>query len=605
MSGWSKLFAPAGSCPGIGYIGRIIMTTSMTSTSDKAAALGKHAQQASASRTRSSRMMFVAISGVLAIGAFALFTRSSLNWLTTNSAMANFETHTVGRETFNVDLIEKGEMQAAKSTDIISEVEGQSTIIWLIPEGTPVKKGDLLVELASDKIDDRVRQEELKESNAITAYESAQAELEIQQDKNASDIRKGHLVIELAQIELEKYEKGEWMQKQKDANIAIDQAQMLLERREQDFKAADELLGRGFITQTEYDEDEFNHSKAIWDLEKAKNAKLVLSQYTHIVDLRRRQSDLEEAQKELNRIKKNAQAEERKKTRNLEGNHKELDLIQDQLANLRQQKKNCRLTASAPGFVVYYSGGGGRHMMSGSQIKEGETVYERQIIMQIPDTSEMVVKLRVHEAKTNKLAIGQRAIVEVEGLPGKQFNGRVNKIAAIADTQNRWLNPDLKEYETEVLMDETTELLKPGVTAHVRILVETIENQPAVPVQAVFTKGPNQYVFVSESGSPTPKIVQLGAIGTDWAQINSGVNENDKVLLAFDDKLRRLISTESATADASDNSANSHRPAGEQGQKKRGGRRPGSPGKLGASPGAGNHEKAKTNAKPSNHGTPS
>jgi len=519
--------------------------------------------------------------------------------------MDNLETHTVARETFNVDLIEKGEMQAAKSADIISKVEGQSTIIWLIPEGTSVKKDDLLVELASDKIDERVRQEELKETNAITAFESAQAELEIQQDKNASDVRKGQLKIELAQIELEKYEKGEWMQKQKDATIAIDQAQMLLERREQDFKAAGELLGRGFITQSEYDEDEFNHSKAIWDLEKAKNAKLVLSKYTHVVDLRRRQSDLEEAHKELERINKNAKAEERKKTRNLAGKHKELDLIQDQLANLRQQKKNCRISASAPGFVIYYSGGGMMHMMSSGQIKEGETVYERQIIMQIPDTTEMVVKLRIHEAKTYKLAIGQRAIIEVEGMPGKQFSGRVNKIAAIADTQNRWLNPDLKEYETEILMDETTEVLKPGVTAHVRILVDTIENQLAVPVQAVFTKGPKQYVFVAHAGTVTPKAIQLGAIGTDWAQINSGINEKDKVLLAFNEKLRRLIPSDDTHASTSHKKAGRHRPPGKHSPKGRAGRGSGGHEKSGANHNSYNRDKAKTHTKKSNHGTPS
>ncbi len=577
------------------------MTTSMTSTSDKTAALGKHAAQSFAKPAQSSNKIFALIGGVLAISAVAFFARSAINSFSAGGSMGNLETHTVGLETFDVDLIEKGELQAANSTDVKSEVEGRSTIIWLIPEGTQVKKGDLLVELASDEINNRLRQEELKESNAITAYESAQAELEIQQDKNASDVRKGQLDIELAQIELEKYEKGEWMQKQKDATIAIDQAQMLLERRQQDFDAADELLGRGFITQTEYDEDKFNHSKAIWDLEKAKNAQLVLTQYTHVVDLRRRQSDLEEAQKELERIKKNARAEERKKTRNLEGKHKELDLTQDQLANLRKQKKNCRISASTPGFVVYYSGGGMMHMMSGGQIKEGEAVHERQIIMQLPDTSKMVVQLRIHEAKTNKLAIGQDAIVEIEGLPGKQFHGRVHKIAAIADTQNRWLNPDLKEYQTEILLDETAESLKPGVTAHVRILVDTIDNQLAIPVQAVFTKGPKQYVFVTQSGVPTPKVVKLGAIGTDWAQIKSGINENDNVLLAFDDKLRRLIPTDHTTTDHAAKNAGSHRPAGKHSPKMGSGHRPEGRGK----PGAGKHGKAQKHTKPSNHGTPS
>ncbi len=519
--------------------------------------------------------------------------------------MASVDLYSVSPQSFDVALIEKGELQAAHSTDIKSEVEGRSTIIWLIPEGTPVKKGDLLVELASDEIDERIRQDELKESNAITAFESAQAELEIQQDQNASDIRKGQLDIELAQIELEKYEKGEWMQKQKDAQIAIDQAQMLLERRQQDFEAADELLERGFITQTEFDEDEFNHSKAIWDLEKAKNAQLVLGQYTHVVDLRRRQSDLEEAQKELARTKKNALAEERKKTRNLEGKRKELELIQDQLAKLRQQKKNCRIVATSNGFVVYFSGGGRMHMMSDNQIKEGAAVHQRQIIMQLPDTSEMVVLLRIHEAKTNKLSVGQRAIVEVEGLPGKQFKGRVNKIAAIADTQNRWLNPDLKEYETEILLETTHETLKPGVTAHVRILVETVENKPAIPVQSVYSKGSKQYVFVNQSGTVKHKEIQLGAIGTDWAEIKDGLNLGDRVLLAFNEKHRRLIPSTSAGDIASGKSLRKHGPSGMRRPGKHGDDQLGARRKHGPARGPSTHSKTNKRTKPSKHVAPS
>ena len=127
--------------------------------------------------------------------------------------------HVVGMRTFKVVLHEKGELKAAKSTDIKSKVEGRATIISLIAEGKAVEEGELLVELASDQIEDRIQQEELKETNAITAYESAKTELDIQLDKNASDVRKGQLEIELNQLELDKYLKGEWPQKLKDAKF--------------------------------------------------------------------------------------------------------------------------------------------------------------------------------------------------------------------------------------------------------------------------------------------------------------------------------------------------------------------------------------------------
>ena len=131
-----------------------------------------------------------------------------------------------------------GELKAAKRTEIVCEVEGRSTIISLIPEGTAVKEGDLLVELASDAIADRIQQDELKETNAITAYEASETELEILLDKNESDIRKARLDIELRQLALDKYEKGDWLETIQDAVISIKQAQINLERRKEDFEAA-------------------------------------------------------------------------------------------------------------------------------------------------------------------------------------------------------------------------------------------------------------------------------------------------------------------------------------------------------------------------------
>lgn len=450
--------------------------------------------------------------------------------------------HTVVPKTFNVVLKEKGELKAAKSTDVVCEVEGRSTIIWLIEEGTAVQKGDLLVELASDEIEERIRQEELKEANAITAFDASQTELEIQRDKNASDIRKADLEIELKKLELEKYEKGDWVQKLKDADIAIQQAEMTLERRKQDFDAAKELRGREFITQTEYEEDEFNYHKAIWEVDRAKGAKSVLETYTHVADLRTKQSDVEEAVKERDRVKKSADAEVTKKVSAVEGRRKELALTQDQLAKLRLQREKCRITAPTPGFVVYYAGGGrGWYMDGEGQIKEGAEVRERQVLMQLPDTSAMVVTVRVHEAKTDKLAIGQRATATVEGLPGQRFTGTVSKIAVLADTENRWLNPDLKEYETEITLDSSAIPLKPGATAHTEILVRPVENRLAVPVQSIYAKGGQRYVFRSNGGNVRPIPVKLGALGTEWAEITEGLEENDRVLLALTDEHKRLI----------------------------------------------------------------
>ncbi len=466
------------------------------------------------------------------------------SWFTGNRTLADTNKFIVSPRTFSVVLREKGELKASKSTDIKSEVEGRSTIISLVPEGTAVKEGDLLVELASDQIVDRIRQEELKEANAFTAHEAAKTELEIQLEKNASDIRKAELQIELKDLEFKRYLEGEWQQQKRDCEIAIEQAKIWLDRRKDDYDAAKSLIERKFITPTEFAEDEFNFKKAEWDVEKSENALKVLKEYSHRAELRQKESDLEEAKKEADRVRKNAAAEEVKKQRTLECAEKELSIVRDQLAKLRHQKDKCRITAPTQGFVVYYGGGGGggmRMMSNDSQIKEGAEVFERQVLMELPDTTEMMVICRIHEAKTDKLRMGQQATIEVEGVPGRRFTGKVSKIAVLADTQNRWLNPDLKEYETEIVLDAMDVPLKPGVTAHVEIMVETIDGKLAVPVQSVYSKGGNRYVFKDSGRSAVPVKVGIGSAGTEWAEVTDGLSEGDQITLAASEEDKRLL----------------------------------------------------------------
>ncbi|MEK6800287.1 MAG: HlyD family efflux transporter periplasmic adaptor subunit [Planctomycetota bacterium] len=520
------------------------MTTTISSPAPSSVAPAKSSpSRRNPGRTTASQTWMRIGFALVGIGILAL-AGWGLSLLTAGPSAEVADRALVANRAFNVVLKEKGELRAAKSTDISCEVEGRSTIIKLIPEGTAVKEGDVLVELASAEIEDKIRQSELKEANSIAALEAAQADLQIQQDKNNSDIRKASLEVTLKSIDLEKYREGEWMQKLRDAEIAIEQAEVDLERRQEDFLASQKLFEKGYTTRAENEDAEFRKRKAAWDIEKAKMAKVVLENYTDKADRAKRESDVEEAKKDLDRVAASAKAQEAQKTAAAEGKTKELELIQAELAKLRTQHEKCRIVAPTQGFVVYAgSGGSGRRffMSAEEQIKEGATVFERQMLMQLPDTSVMNAVVRVHEAKTDKLRSGQKAVVTIEGIPGRTFPGEVTKIAVLADSQSSWLNPDLKEYETEITLDATDVPLKPGVTAHAEIHVQTVEDVVTIPVQSVYSKGGKRYVFRDTKRGPEYVEVSLGAVGTEWAEVKSGVEAGDQVLLALNEDLKRTL----------------------------------------------------------------
>ena len=298
------------------------------------------------------------------------------NRMVAPAKVQSIQLFTVSRRSFPVLLRERGELKAAKSIDIRSELEGRSTIISLIPEGTLAKKGDLLVELASDEIVEKIRDAEIREATARAAYEAAAKELEILQDENASNIRRAELDLRLAELALEKYREGEAVELRQDATLGKEKADYVFRRTRDTLTDSEELHKQGFLTRIELDNDRFAHYEAGLNVKKADLADEVIEKYTIPMALQEKESDVTEAQKELERTRKAAAASEAKATADLAGKKSELELVQEKLAKYRDQKEKSRIFAPSDGLVVYARSQS--WFRSETLIEKGTEVHERQ-----------------------------------------------------------------------------------------------------------------------------------------------------------------------------------------------------------------------------------
>jgi HlyD family secretion protein len=343
----------------------------------------------------------------------------------------------------------------------------------------------------------------------------------------------------MAEMALRKYEEGERVELEQDARLQLEKAKSVLTRSQDYQKDSEELYKQGYITRIDLENDRFKAYEAQIELKKAEVGLGVLEKYTIPMDLREKQSAVAEAEKELDRVKKSAAAAEAKADADVSGKKAELDLVGDKLAKLRDQKTKAKIYAPADGLVVYTRSD--RWYRSDSEIETGAQVIERQLLIQLPDTTSMKVVIRVHEAQTEHLKVGLPARIEVEGVTGRQFTGKVNKIAVLADSQNRWLNPNLKQYETEVLLDGTVTDLKPGTTSRVQVELASLHNVLSVPVQAIFAKGGRYYVFTDANGSIRPVEVKMGLSSNEYVEIKEGVESGQFVRLAVTEEMKLLL----------------------------------------------------------------
>src|SRR5688572_16207670 len=142
---------------------------------------------------------------VLVLSAGFYFSRGFLQGRT-YPANAFYE---VKRADMLISIAEEGALRALNETVVRSSLEGFNRIIHLVPEGSYVEKGELLVELDSSGLKDRLNEQELQYQERLFQMLQAKGNLNIQKSLVESQIKDAELRVEYARIDFEKYRDGD------------------------------------------------------------------------------------------------------------------------------------------------------------------------------------------------------------------------------------------------------------------------------------------------------------------------------------------------------------------------------------------------------------
>jgi hypothetical protein len=106
----------------------------------------------------------------------------------------------------------------------------------------------------------------------------------------------------------------------------------------------------------------------------------------------------------------------------------------------------------------------------------------------------------------------------------------VFRIAVLPDSQNRWMNPDLKVYATSITINGQYDWLKPGMSAEGEIVIEVLKDVVKVPLQAVAQEGTETVVYVSGLTLERRPVV-TGSFDTTFIEIKEGLQPGEVVAL--------------------------------------------------------------------------
>lgn len=341
-------------------------------------------------------------------------------------------------------------------------------------------------------------------------------------------------------IEFTKYanieilEDGEAKQQLRSLQDELQVAQQELLLAQDRIEGQRRLQDRDFITPTELEAEELNLSKAMNKMAEKETALKLYIQYTFPKDAEKKLSDFENAVMRYQRQLKENIAEQAQEEARFSSAERKFNLERVKLADINKQLENAVIRAQRPGLVVYGAADQNSQRYRGNNqeaIQEGATVRERQPILTIPDMRKMAVKVNIHESAVQRVAVGQAVRVLVDAFPDQPLSGVVSRVAVVADSANSFMNPDLKVYPTTITIDGTHDWLRPGMSAEVEILVETLEDAIYVPLQAVTYYNDQRVVYVSRGGRAERRPVEVGTFSESFIEIKSGLNPGEEVLL--------------------------------------------------------------------------
>lgn len=453
------------------------------------------------------------------------------------SATSSAELFQATVTSFDIAVNASGELEAAKQTEIRSQLEEPAAIVFIVPEGSRVSKGDLLIELASEAIQTEIIEETLRVEQARNDLIAAENALEIQKNTNDSAMRDAKLKLELAEIEYEKWVKGDDQKQRQELALNIETSLKDFERAQEKYERSQKLFASEFLSRDELKQDEITALRAEAAITKARLEQQVYEEYERPKQIKTLESDIEQARAELDRTERANASNLASRQADLVNRERSLRIREERLAKEEDQLRKTKIFAPQDGLVVYATSVGERRgmmMMGGNgPLDIGYTVRPNEQLILLPDTSGMVASVRVHESLAGRIRPGQTASVKIDAAQGRVFEGTVSSISILAETGG-WRDPNLREYTVKIALRTTPEeakMLKPAMRAESDIILGKVNEALSVPIQAVFNDGPTRFVYVPAGGQFKKVPVLVGQRSNTFAQILVGIDAGTNVLL--------------------------------------------------------------------------
>ncbi|QDW65711.1 efflux RND transporter periplasmic adaptor subunit [Luteimonas granuli] len=207
------------------------------------------------------------------------------------------------------------------------------------------------------------------------------------------------------------------------------------------------------------------------------------------------------------------------------------DQLRYDLENARAAWRLAQLELSYTNVTAPISG-----VVASRSIKAGNFVQINTPIIRIVDNSRLEATLNVPERDLTTLREGLPVRMQVDALPGRTFEGTVDRIAPVVDAGSGTFrvvcafDPDGGAAQPGVL--------QPGMFARIRIDYDSRAAALAIPRAALLEDDGEAAVYVVRDGTAVRTSITTGYVDGGFIEVREGLAEGDRVVTAGKAALR-------------------------------------------------------------------
>ncbi|MDH3784153.1 MAG: efflux RND transporter periplasmic adaptor subunit, partial [Acidobacteriota bacterium] len=155
------------------------------------------------------------------------------------------------------------------------------------------------------------------------------------------------------------------------------------------------------------------------------------------------------------------------------------------------------IQAPAAGLVVFAT-----RDRTTTKHQEGDSCWPGQVLVSLPDLSEMKAVFLVNEVDAPQLEVGMPIEIDLDAFPGQTVSGQIEHIPSMAVRRSD--SSKIAIFRVEATLSETWSdgMMKPGMSARGRVVLDRHADAPLVARGSVASDGETYWLFTA-SGRTT------------------------------------------------------------------------------------------------------